>query len=771
MKLRPAAMKPARALARHGLGAYLAAAFTVLSILLAVILSAVGEHTGGQQVRAVIGTNLAELAQQTTSRLDRAVYERYREVELMALRLGRTGPEKMQAELDTLQASFRYYAWVGVADRQGRVEAASRGLLQGADVSARPWFRNALAGQHLGDVHEAVMLAKLMGQVDGEPLRLFDVAFPMRDGQGRVNGVLGAHILWDWAQDVRGAIFSPAARERKVEPLIVSSSGLVLLGPKDLEGRPLSLASVNHAASGRSGYEVETWPDGRSYLVGHARTQGYQSSPGLGWTVLVRQELDEAYQPVRQLQARLLMWGLAMAGLFSLLGWAVARAITRPLLGLAGAVRDLEAGSAGQVEPSAAYREVEALGTAFNSMVGKLRRNESELRELNTFLERRVCERTTELSTAFERVRVNERWIQVILESAQDPFVAVDLDGGIMEWNTRAEALFGWGREEVIGRPLAQVLLSERYIDAFAQFLRRFRETGQGARLDGPQEGIVVDRLGRELTVEIRLGLVDTGGKRFFSAFLHDISKRKEVERLKIEFISTVSHELRTPLTAIHGSLSLLQSGMGGELPPDARELVDISTQSSQRLIRLVNDVLDVEKIASGRMNYALRVCELAPLVMRVIRDVQPFADEFGVTVWLDQAAEATVLADADRLMQVVINLVSNAAKFSPRGGTVTVAVTAGGATARVAVIDRGPGIPAEFRDRILERFAQADASDRRQKGGTGLGLNICRSIVEAHGGRIGFHSEPGLHTEFFFELPLAGAADPQPVSHSPAER
>ncbi|WP_041675449.1 HAMP domain-containing histidine kinase [Ramlibacter tataouinensis] len=751
-------MTAARAPARHGLTSYLAFAFSVMSVLLAVTLSVVGERAGGEQVRSDIGANLAELANQTTSRLDRSMFERYREVGLMARRLGELPPDELQAEVDELQASYRYYAWIGATDQFGLVRAASQGMLRGVDVSARPWFRNALAGVHLGDVHDALLLSKLLGRTDGEPLRFFDVAFPMRDAQGRITGVLGAHVFWDWAADARQAIFRPDGRADSIQPLIVSAAGLVLLGPKDLEGQRLELPSLKHAASGSNGYDVETWPDGRRYLVGYAKTQGYETSPGLGWTVLVRQDLAEAYQPARDLQEQLLGWGLAMAVLFSLMGWALARALSRPLLGLAGAVRDLEAGVAHRVQPSNAFREVEVLGTAFNSMVDKLQRNQAEMRELNTFLERRVTERTAELSSAFERVRANEKRIQVILESAQDPFVAADLDGRVIEWNTRAEALFGWGREEVLGRSLDRVLQPARYAGLLDAFLKRFRETGRGIAADRPLERVVVDRRGREITVEVRLGLVDTGGERFFSAFLHDISARKEVERLKNELISTISHELRTPLTAIHGSLSLLQSGMGGELPPDARELVDISTQSSDRLIRLVNDVLDVEKIASGRMNYDMRPCQVATVVMQAIRDVQPYADEFGVKVLLERAEDATVLGDPDRLMQVVINLLSNATKFSPRGGSVTVSVTAAGAAVRVGVADHGPGIPEEFRGRIFERFTQADSSDRRQKGGTGLGLNICRSIIQAHHGRIDFDSEPGVRTEFWFELPQAPA-------------
>jgi signal transduction histidine kinase len=217
-----------------------------------------------------------------------------------------------------------------------------------------------------------------------------------------------------------------------------------------------------------------------------------------------------------------------------------------------------------------------------------------------------------------------------------------------------------------------------------------------------------------------------------------------------------VSHELRTPLTAIYASLNLLASGMAGELPPDARQLLAVSHESSERLIRLINDLLDLEKIASGKMEYRMQEQPLAPLVEQALRDTQAYADGLQVRFALELRAQPLVKADADRIVQVCVNLLSNAAKFSPAGGQVEVFVDEREGRGRVGVVDHGPGVPPEFHDRVFDRFAQADGSDRRAKGGTGLGLAICRSIVEAHGGRLGFTSEPGARTEFFFELPPA---------------
>jgi signal transduction histidine kinase len=226
---------------------------------------------------------------------------------------------------------------------------------------------------------------------------------------------------------------------------------------------------------------------------------------------------------------------------------------------------------------------------------------------------------------------------------------------------------------------------------------------------------------------------------------------------MKSEFVSTVSHELRTPLTAISASLSLLADGMAGELPPDAMGLVGIANASSERLVRLIGDVLDIQKMEAGQLDYQRLVQPVAAIAEGAVAAMDSFAAQAGVRLAFE-AGEGTdrmrAEVDRDRLTQVLTNLLSNAVKFSEAGGEVLTRLESHGEALRIAVIDHGAGIPEAFRGRVFQRFAQADSADSRRKGGTGLGLSICRTIVEEHGGRIWFESSEGRGTAFFIELP-----------------
>lgn len=234
-----------------------------------------------------------------------------------------------------------------------------------------------------------------------------------------------------------------------------------------------------------------------------------------------------------------------------------------------------------------------------------------------------------------------------------------------------------------------------------------------------------------------------------------DVTDRVAVDRLKDELISVVSHELRTPLTSLRASLGLIDGGVVGRVPEDMEALVHIAKEGAERLVRLVNDLLDIEKIERGRFEYRMAPVDLVELSGHVIDSTRALGSERGIELIATfEVDRAPVLGDADRLVQVITNLLSNATKFSPEGAPVELCIKRSGPSYRVLVMDYGAGIPPEFQDHIFEKFTQADSSATRAYGGAGLGLSISRAIVERHGGTIGFESEPGKGTVFYFDIP-----------------
>jgi signal transduction histidine kinase len=239
-----------------------------------------------------------------------------------------------------------------------------------------------------------------------------------------------------------------------------------------------------------------------------------------------------------------------------------------------------------------------------------------------------------------------------------------------------------------------------------------------------------------------------------------DITAQLEAERLKKEFTSTLSHELRTPLTSIIGSLQLINSGVMGEVEKEIAELTLVAERNGQRLLDLINDILDIERIESGKLNLAPEVLRVDEVVRESMVLNKAFGERFRVRFESHgDMAGRQVHADRKRLLQVMTNLLSNAAKFSPEGSVVEISTEdAAGGNVRIAVHDRGSGIPEGFRPRIFDRFTQADSTASRQKGGTGLGLAICKRLIELMHGRIGFDDRPGGGTTFWFELPRHAA-------------
>ncbi len=233
----------------------------------------------------------------------------------------------------------------------------------------------------------------------------------------------------------------------------------------------------------------------------------------------------------------------------------------------------------------------------------------------------------------------------------------------------------------------------------------------------------------------------------------HDMADAlADAAKRKAELVSMVTHDLRTPLTSIQSTLTLLSEGVLGEIPPKAAKKVNIASDSTRRLIGLINDLLDIEKLEAGKMQIVIKDCSASPIVDASVNAVAAFADEAGVGIEKDPA-EYMVQADADRVVQVIINLLSNAVKFSPRDSLVKLELEKIGDWLEFRVVDQGRGIPEEHLSKVFERFSQVDPNNPTERKGTGLGLPICKAIIEGHGGSIGVKSKPGEGSNFWFRL------------------
>ena len=743
------------------LGAYLALAFILISILLTGGLVLIIENKVIGQFKNEIGTDLAGLALQTSDKLDRGMFERYREVALISSQIAYTGVaagnDAHRKLLTRVQKSYRFYDWIGLTDLSGKVLVSGSGLLEGADVSSRPWFRQGLRGGYVGDVHEALLLAKLLPGQPGELRRFVDVAFPYANADGKVQGVLGAHMSWAWAADVERSVVGSSDLP-SLDTVILSSNGEVFMGPADLLRKTIATESFHRAQRQRTGYTLETWPDGKQYLVGFAQTGALvKDYPGLGWIVLVRQNVDQAYAPVQELRTYILGSGLGLAALFSVLGYAMARRITRPLKELAASAAKMQDGDLLEIAPGrGGYSEIDALSDTLNVLVANLDGRRRQLEHLNSTLEQRVTERTRELTDAFAAVQASEGRIRAIVEAAQDAFIGVDPDGRIIDWNSHAEHMLGWERQQAIGRTLNELFLADQFRPAASDTVRDFVDAGFQGALERRSERVVTDRNGKMIPVEMTTCVTGADQQLCFSIFLRDISERKKVEQLKNDFVSIVSHELRTPLTSMRASLELMEEGVLGELPPDVHELVAICSSNCKRLTRLVNDVLDVQKMEAGMMSIRPVVQPLLPLLEEAARTMRGAADIGGTRIVVEpgQEPEMAAAVDFDRMMQVMTNLLSNAIKFSPPAGTVTLKLAPENGKVGISVIDQGPGIPVAERDHVFEPFVQlTNAQGRGQRHGTGLGLSISKRIVDDHGGAVAILDAPGGGTVFKITL------------------
>lgn len=366
----------------------------------------------------------------------------------------------------------------------------------------------------------------------------------------------------------------------------------------------------------------------------------------------------------------------------------------------------------------------------------------------NAELGQRIAARTAELSEHAQHTRT-------ILDHILDAVITVDDQGLIQSFNPAAESTFGYSTTEAVGRNV-RALIPASPQNGQDDFLLNNLYTYNATQAPCSSEIEGLHKSGRAFAMELKISVIKRHERPLYVLMARDITERKRIEKMKSEFVSTVSHELRTPLTSISGALGLLAGGVLGELNEQATQMVRIARQSSLQLAALINDLLDMEKLAAGKMCFDMSLQSLPSIIEEAIETIALYDTERQVRITTPGPIPAVqVTVDRQRLLQALRNLLSNAVKFSPQGGTVEVSAQVTSGQVRISARDYGEGIPETFRAHIFEKFAQADSTDTRQKGGTGLGLAITREIAEHMQGSVGFESTPGQGATFWIQLPI----------------
>lgn len=343
----------------------------------------------------------------------------------------------------------------------------------------------------------------------------------------------------------------------------------------------------------------------------------------------------------------------------------------------------------------------------------------------------------------------SEEQLRLITDGLPVLIAYVDKQQRYLYNNRTYETWFGKPRSALLGLHLKELLGKDDY----QQVLPYIKTVLAGEPVTFEMESLKTSNNCRWISATYIPDFDTDNEVRGFFAMIEDITNRKEIERMKSEFVSIASHEMRTPLTSIHGTLELLNIGRLGELAPEGQAIAKMALRNSDRLIHLINDILDLERMESSQENIERKLCDSAELVRQAIDTVNSMAQEQQIVLQND-AKSLELWGDSDRLLQTLINLLGNAIKFSRPGGTVWITCDREAENILFAIKDRGRGIPQDKLETIFERFQQVDASDSRQKGGTGLGLAICRHIVQQHGGKIWAESVYGEGSTFFFTIP-----------------
>lgn len=546
------------------------AAAVVLSVL--VVLGLVNHYTR-QSTERDAREHLQQLSWQMRDTLNRVVQTAVNDIKLVRELPQISNPhtaDEARKVLEALQKSSPDYAWIGLAQADGKVYAATQSTLEGQDISTRNWFSHGRERYYASDYHPATLLGKkLAGGTD--PWRFVDVAGPVPGADGKLRGVLCVQMSWGWARRLVQTMLPSTSGQKEVEIFVLRADGTVILGPQGTEETVVRSTSLTLARNGTAGSVRESWSDGKTYLTAYANTGNSEEPGDLNWTVLVRQPEAVAMAGADALQGPILLLGGLLAALTALLSMLLARRLLAPLNALSGDIQNRLAAQDSSaplppIAPVESFHEAQVLSQAMAELVRKEESHLDSLRNLNERLESTVAQRTREIAgkaMLLERALAQEQSTQMllqeraaelraILDNAYDAFIALDPGGVVLDWNRQAEKLLGWRRAEVIGQPLASMVLPPLLRRAYERDMRQLAESGGDTVLNRRIELTLHNRAGQELTVEVALAYVPRSTGHLFIAFLHDISERKSL------FASMEAMALRDTLTGLPNRRALL---------------------------------------------------------------------------------------------------------------------------------------------------------------------------------------------------------------------
>lgn len=623
---------------RVSLKVLIAAAISVVSLLLTVAVSYVIGRDAVSRLEQEIGQSLALLADEMQDKLDRAMFERLQSLDNMAA-LGRIlqkadSPESLRTSLERFQSAYADYSWIGFANKDGKILSATGGEYEGQAVRNQDWFKEGLKDAYVGDVRlpKARQVPRLPHANNGAS-DFIDLAVPVSDGKETM-GVMGATLSSDWAEEVRDTLLGSMKEAIPADVIVLNEARQVLFGPDNIAGQTLDLPSIRAARPGNASFAVERWPDGKSYVTGFSKSDGYRSYSGLNWIVLVRENQRQAFAPVRSLQKNILISGGIFAAIAALLAWILAGKLSSPLLQLADVAERLRRGQQLEFPQVRGYQEARVLSESLRSLVKELDAQRASLAAANQSLESQVRERTQRLA------------------------------------------------EQNVG-------------------LERAKAAAESAT------------------------------------------------EAKSRFLAAASHDLRQPLHALTLFARALSRRVNGN---EATTLVAQMEEGLRGLKGMFDALLNVSRLDAKLIEPTTTAVSIAEIIERISVGSRVEAEQNGLK-FLSYTRDWVVLTDAALLETIIRNFVSNALKFTKRGGVILAARYRNGRRV-IDVCDTGPGLSADRREQIFEEFSRADQRAYGVNDGLGLGLSIARRYAELLDMEIVVTSRPGFGSRFSIVLP-----------------